>query len=203
MWIVALLPQHPKTTIIFLSPFLIFCKNIYEHFKFSYFCRGCNCCWRCWRRWCGRCLLGAGSANIVSWFPNKRPGFLNVVFSLHMATDVRASSWSPGHLCLHCTASLHYTELNWTAMNFTVLYCNLLHCTALHSYTAALHCITTHCESGEGLWLQGEAALQTHSFRDADPEPVNPKLNNRLWNIPQLAETRHKYQPDHHWPLSN
>ena len=24
------------------------------------------------------------------------------------------------------------------------------------------------CESGKGLWLQGEAAFQTHSFRDAD-----------------------------------
>ena len=31
-----------------------------------------------------------------------------------------------------------------------------------------------HCESGEGLWLQGEAALQTHSFRNADPQPVIP-----------------------------
>ena len=29
-----------------------------------------------------------------------------------------------------------------------------------------------HYESGEGLWLQGEATLQTHSFRDADPQPV-------------------------------
>ena len=26
-----------------------------------------------------------------------------------------------------------------------------------------------HCESGEGLWLEGEAAVQTHRFRDADP----------------------------------
>ena len=29
-----------------------------------------------------------------------------------------------------------------------------------------------HYESGEGLWLQGEAALQTHSLRDADPQLV-------------------------------
>ena len=29
-----------------------------------------------------------------------------------------------------------------------------------------------HCEAGEGYWLQGEAALQEHSFRDADPQPV-------------------------------
>ena len=32
-----------------------------------------------------------------------------------------------------------------------------------------------HCESGEGLWLQGEAALQKHSFKDADPQPVIPQ----------------------------
>ena len=31
-----------------------------------------------------------------------------------------------------------------------------------------------HCESGEGLWIEGEAALQTHSFRDAEPHPVIP-----------------------------
>ena len=32
-----------------------------------------------------------------------------------------------------------------------------------------------HCEAGEGYWLQGEAALKAHSFRDADPQPVIPK----------------------------
>ena len=32
-----------------------------------------------------------------------------------------------------------------------------------------------HCEAGEGHWLQGEAALQVHSFRDADPRPACPK----------------------------
>ena len=34
--------------------------------------------------------------------------------------------------------------------------------------------LTDHCESWEGLWLQGEAASQTHSFRDAEPHPVIP-----------------------------
>ena len=32
-----------------------------------------------------------------------------------------------------------------------------------------------HCEAGEGYWLQGEAVLQAHSFRDSDPQPVIPK----------------------------
>ena len=36
-----------------------------------------------------------------------------------------------------------------------------------------------HCEFGEGLWLQGEAALQTHSFRDADPQQVIPLKENK------------------------
>ena len=31
-----------------------------------------------------------------------------------------------------------------------------------------------HCESGKGLWLQGKAAFQMHSFRDAEPQPVIP-----------------------------
>ena len=31
-----------------------------------------------------------------------------------------------------------------------------------------------HCESEEVPWLQGEAALQTHSFRDADPQLAIP-----------------------------
>ena len=31
-----------------------------------------------------------------------------------------------------------------------------------------------HCESWEGLWLQGWAALQKHGFRDAEPHPVSP-----------------------------
>ena len=33
----------------------------------------------------------------------------------------------------------------------------------------------THCEAGEGYWLQGEAAMQAHSFKDADTQPVIPK----------------------------
>ena len=40
----------------------------------------------------------------------------------------------------------------------------------------------THFESGEELWLQGEAALQTNSFRDADPQLVilkNKTKNNK------------------------
>ena len=39
--------------------------------------------------------------------------------------------------------------------------------------------VPKHCEAGEGYWLQGEAALQEHSLRDADPQPVIPK--KRKW----------------------
>ena len=35
-------------------------------------------------------------------------------------------------------------------------------------------------EAEEGYWLQGEAALQAHSFRDADPQPVIPKKESGL-----------------------
>ena len=31
-----------------------------------------------------------------------------------------------------------------------------------------------YCEAGEGHRLQGEAALQVHSFRDAAPRPAIP-----------------------------
>ena len=43
---------------------------------------------------------------------------------------------------------------------------------------------TFHCESGEGLWLQGEAALQMHSFRDADPQPVFPQNSKIIMEYP-------------------
>ena len=33
--------------------------------------------------------------------------------------------------------------------------------------------LTSHCESEEELWLQGEAAFQTDCLREAEPWPVN------------------------------
>ena len=42
---------------------------------------------------------------------------------------------------------------------------------------------TCHCESREGLWLQGEASFETHSFRDAESQPViphNSKKNHEM-----------------------
>ena len=36
----------------------------------------------------------------------------------------------------------------------------------------AMITVITHCDSGEELWLQREAAFKTHSFRDAEPQPV-------------------------------
>ena len=41
-----------------------------------------------------------------------------------------------------------------------------------------------HCESWEGLWLQEEAALQMHSFRDADPQPVIPQNPKKIMEYP-------------------
>ena len=58
-----------------------------------------------------------------------------------------------------------------------------------------------HCESGEGLWLQGEAALQTHSFRDAEPQSTEcntTKCKEKSWIASQAAQTRHEYQPAKH-----
>ena len=42
-----------------------------------------------------------------------------------------------------------------------------------------------HCESGEGIGLQGEAATEAHSFRDAEPHPVilaNAKINYEIFS---------------------
>ena len=43
-------------------------------------------------------------------------------------------------------------------------------------------CIT-HCESGEGIWLQGEIASEEHSFRDAEPHPVIPENAKNNYEI--------------------
>ena len=43
-----------------------------------------------------------------------------------------------------------------------------------------------HCEAGEGHWLQGEAALQAQSFREADPQPVIPQKESG-WNGLEIA----------------
>ena len=43
-----------------------------------------------------------------------------------------------------------------------------------------------HCVAREGYWLQGEAALQALSFRDADPQPVIPKRESG-WNGLEIA----------------
>ena len=47
-----------------------------------------------------------------------------------------------------------------------------------------------HRECGEGLWLQWKAALQTHNFRDADPQHV----------IPSNAKNNHGMSLKHHGP---
>ena len=43
--------------------------------------------------------------------------------------------------------------------------------------------LTSHCESGEGIWLQGEAASEAHSFRDAEPHPVIPENAKNNYGI--------------------
>ena len=37
-----------------------------------------------------------------------------------------------------------------------------------------------HCESGEGLWLQREAALQTQSFKDAELQLISQKICTKI-----------------------
>ena len=41
-----------------------------------------------------------------------------------------------------------------------------------------------HCESGEWVWLKGEAALQMHSFRDAVTQPVIPPNAKKILEYP-------------------
>ena len=43
-----------------------------------------------------------------------------------------------------------------------------------------------HCESGKELWLQGGAALQTQSFRDAKPQLVIPQKTNENHRVPPV-----------------
>ena len=59
-----------------------------------------------------------------------------------------------------------------------------------------------HCESREVLWLQGEAAFETHSFRHAEPQPVIPQNDKKSWIVSQATRPDHKYQYDHQQPLS-
>ena len=42
-----------------------------------------------------------------------------------------------------------------------------------------------HCESRKGLWLQGEAAFEAHSFREAEPQP----------GIPHNDKKKHELSP--------
>ena len=43
-----------------------------------------------------------------------------------------------------------------------------------------------HSDSGEGLWLQGEAELQAQSFRDAEPQPVTLQKRKNHEMSPKL-----------------
>ena len=40
-----------------------------------------------------------------------------------------------------------------------------------------------NCESREGIWLQGEAASEAHSFRYAEPHPVIPANSKNNYEI--------------------
>jgi hypothetical protein len=68
---------------------------------------------------------------------------------------------------------------------FTVLPGTVLYCTAVLPgilvYCQVL--FYTHCESGEEIWLQGEAASEAHSFRDAEPHPVIPAKAKNNYEI--------------------
>ena len=46
-----------------------------------------------------------------------------------------------------------------------------------------------HFDSVKGLWLQGEAALQTHSFRDAEPQPwITPDAKKILECLQNMSD---------------
>ena len=58
--------------------------------------------------------------------------------------------------------------------------------------------LNPHCESGEGRWLRWEAALQMHSFRGADPQPVIPQKEIKSTYYPPSSWNQ---VADHHLPL--
>ena len=49
-----------------------------------------------------------------------------------------------------------------------------------------------HCESREGLWLQGEAAFETHSYRDAEPQSVIPLNEEKILKCLPSSHTKPK-----------
>ena len=47
--------------------------------------------------------------------------------------------------------------------------------------------LLSHCECGEGLWLQVFAASQTRSFRDAEPQQVIPPNAKKIMDYFQSS----------------
>ena len=68
------------------------------------------------------------------------------------AIEPVSGCYSKARSCLAITKDLQWTAIPWI----------------IYSLQFAVYSVL----SREGLWLQEEAALQTHSFRDAEPKPV-------------------------------
>ena len=49
-------------------------------------------------------------------------------------------------------------------------------CFYIRAITIVINHLTVHCEFAHGLWLQGEAAFLTQSFRDTEPQQVMTKM---------------------------
>ena len=59
-----------------------------------------------------------------------------------------------------------------------------------------------HGEFGEGSCSKGKQQYKRTASETQTHMQWSRKTKRKLYNIPQVAETKHKYQPDHHWPLS-
>ena len=72
--------------------------------------------------------------------------------------------------------------------------CSILQCIVVQF--SLVQCCQVYCsihgESGEGLWLQGLEAFETHSFRDTESQPVIPLNEKRIIKCLPSIQTRPK-----------
>ena len=75
-------------------------------------------------------------------------------------------------VCFFCFCGLipNAKKKKKNCFNIAILYMVLFFC-------------NTHCESGEGIWLQEEAASETHSLRDAEPHQEIPENAKNSYEI--------------------
>ena len=95
------------------------------------------------------------------------------------------------YILCSCLRSLHYPMMFCKVKNRQMPLQE--HTTILCSHNMSIRDCAYHCEFGEGIWLQGEAASEAHSFRDAEPHPV----------IPENAKNNHEIFPKKLEPCNN